>query len=96
MDNSDLQRWRAFDAAAIVQALADYAKADRAFRPTSNQATQRWHVVIEGREYELVTTGPKFYDTRTGEGGGGAVDVVMHLHGCSFRNAVRLLQRLRL
>jgi hypothetical protein len=43
------------------------------------------------REFELLLTGPKFWDTRMEVGGGGAIDLACHLAGCSFKAAVRLL-----
>ncbi|WP_255208805.1 hypothetical protein [Paraburkholderia youngii] len=44
------------------------------------------------REFELLLRGPKFYDTRAKRGGGGAIDLIMHLHRVGFIQAVNLLQ----
>ncbi len=41
-------------------------------------------------------TGPKFWDVRSNVGGGGAVDLVMYLWGCSYRAAIRRLGNLQL
>jgi hypothetical protein len=35
----------------------------------------------EGAAWELLVTGPKWFDTRAGKGGGGGIDLVMHLLG---------------
>jgi len=36
-------------------------------------------------------TGPRFWDTRAGHGGGGAIDLVCHLLGCTVAAALRRL-----
>lgn len=40
----------------------------------------------------LSITGPKFMNWHTGQGGGGAIDLVMHLAGVDFRTAVAWLE----
>ena len=43
-------------------------------------------------EFEIVTTGPnKWYDTRARKGGGGAIDLTMHVLHVTFVDAVKLL-----
>jgi hypothetical protein len=88
---SHLARWRSLTAEQVLAIVAEYAKQDPTFRPVKVPDTRRWHVVFGGREFELLTTGPKFWDVRSGVGGGGAVDLVMHLAGVDFEGAVRLL-----
>jgi hypothetical protein len=73
--------------------MADFAKADITFRPLKNSSSSRWHASVGGREFELVLTGPKFWDTRAELGGGGAIDLVMHLTGLKFKDAVRQLEK---
>lgn len=91
VDNLLLDRWRRLDAAAVLLALSDHAKQDREYVPAKNAASTRWHVCAYGAEYEIVCTGPKFLDTRRGKGGGGAVDLAMHLLGSDFKGAVAAL-----
>lgn len=93
VDNSALERWRTLDALFVLEKLGCYAKADRTFEPVRAHDTQRYHVSAEGRDFELLLRGPKFYDTRGERGGGGAVDLVMYLHRVDFRRAVALLRR---
>jgi hypothetical protein len=73
--------------------LATYAKRDANFAPIKDAATSRWHINAQGREFELLLTGAKFFDTRARRGGGGAVDLAMHLFGVDFRDAVLLLRQ---
>ena len=91
VDNKVLERWQQLDASKVLSAVADYAKEDVSFVPVKNAATTRWHARVEQNEFELLLTGPKFWDTRCNRGGGGAVDLVMHLHGCHFKPAAALL-----
>jgi hypothetical protein len=88
-----LERLRSLDAARVIDAVADHAKRDITFEPTTAVETERWHVRAGGRDFELLLCGPKFYDTRAKKGGGGAVDLVMHLFGVGFLEAVGLLKR---
>jgi hypothetical protein len=82
------------DAAAVIIACATHAKRDATFVPTTAKDTERWHVNADGREFELLLHGPKFFDTRTKKGGGGAIDLVMHLYGVGFIEALGRLKRL--
>jgi hypothetical protein len=93
VDKSALDRWRSLEAAKVLVTLATYAKPDPTYIPVKNRSSRRWHAQVAGRDFELLLTGPKFWDTRQATGGGGAVDLVMHLTGSSFREASRLLQR---
>lgn len=86
---SSLVRWRALDAVCVLEAVADYAKRDETYAPTKDSTSTRWHATVLGHDFELLLTGPKFWDTRANTGGGGAVDMVMHLARCDFREAVR-------
>lgn len=92
MDNLSLARWRQLSAVDALRFLADYAKQDAAFNPRANEATTRWHVAAGGREFEFLCTGTKFFDTRAHKGGGGGVDLAMHLFDLDFKSAVKLLQ----
>ncbi len=91
VDNSVLMRWRAMDSSLCLGALADHAKEDRSFQPRADQRTTRWHAYVAGQDIELLCTGPKFWDDRANSGGGGALDLAMHLFGISFKKAARLL-----
>lgn len=92
VDNQILDGWQKLDASNVLLAVADYAKEDASFVPAKNAATTRWHARVRQTEFELLLTGPKFWDARANRGGGGAVDLVMHLHGCHFKPATALLK----
>jgi hypothetical protein len=96
VDNSQLVHWRRLDAATVLVALADHAKRDREYVPLKDARSTRWHVSVEGVDFEILCTGAKFLDTRDGKGGGGAIDLAMHLLGADFKRAVAALATTRL
>ena len=77
-----------FDALGL---LGLYWKKDADFLPLKNQTTVRVHVTVDGGVVELLITDLKWYDTRAALGGGGAIDLTLHLLRLSFVDAVRLL-----
>lgn len=67
-------------------------KVDPAFKPKKSIKTQCWHVSNhEGYVYELLVNGEKWYDRRENKGGGGAIDLVMHLTNKKITEVVKLL-----
>lgn len=92
VDKSSLSRWRELPAVHVLTALADHAKRDASYVAVKSPLSSRWHARYGSREFELLLTGPKFWDTRERKGGGGAVDLAMHLAQVDFSEAVRLLE----
>jgi hypothetical protein len=73
--------------------LTIYLKMDPDYQPIKNQTSRRWHAHTERGDFEILTTGPKWYDTRARKGGGGAIDLVMHVGDVSFVDAVTFLRQ---
>ena len=71
--------------------LGLYWKRDPDFVPMKDKATFRLNVSICGGSVELLATGPKWFDTRMSKGGGGAIDLTMHLFQVDFVTAVKQL-----
>jgi hypothetical protein len=71
--------------------LVIHVKADPAYLPVKAGHSRRWHVCSARGEFEILTTGPKWYDMRARHGGGGAIDLAMHVLGLSFVDAVKHL-----
>ncbi len=90
--DATLATWRALDATVVLERLGCYSKQDVSFRPVRAHGTLRFHVQVQGAEFELLLDGPKFFDSRANRGGGGALDLVMHLYGLDFKAAARRLQ----
>lgn len=92
VDNSELQRLRNLHALVVLHVLATHVKLDWDFLPRAAWSTQRVHLNAAGADWELLVDGPKFYDTRACKGGGGAIDLVMHLWRVPFKQAVAMLR----
>ncbi len=71
--------------------IAFHVKADPTYRPLKQPASRRWHISTVSGEFEILTTGVKWYDTRAKKGGGGAIDLAMHILKVSFVDAVKQL-----
>ena len=92
VDNLALLRWREMESIHVLRLLADHIKEDPSFHPRSSRLTTRWHVNVAGRDWEFLCTGPKFWDVRMERGGGGAIDLVMHLYTLKFKAAIAVLK----
>jgi hypothetical protein len=88
----ELTRLRCLNALDVLVVLAETVKRDSTFRPRNSTTTRRVHVRAAGADWELLVDGPKFYDPRAQKGGGGAVDLVMHLWRVPFKKAVTTLR----
>lgn len=71
--------------------LAIHCKVDPTFQPIKRAISRRWHARTTCGEFEILTTGLKWYDTRAKIGGGGAIDLAMHVLHISFVDAVKFL-----
>lgn len=76
--------------------LTLYYKADPTYVPLKDPRSRRWQVRTACGEFEILTTGPtRWFDTRARKGGGGAIDLAMHLLQLPFVDAVKLLAERR-
>lgn len=89
-----LDRLRNLQIEVALEMVAPIVKVDRTFVPTKDARTRRWNIYTERGDYEILITGCKWYDTRAKAGGGGAIDLTMHLLGLSFVDAVKRLTAL--
>jgi hypothetical protein len=93
VDAVELEKYRSVDCEALLPLLADHVKADTSFIPIRDGHTHRWHLRVGNREFELLTTGTKWFDTRLQRGGGGGIDLAMHLLALDFRQAITKLRQ---
>ena len=96
VDNFSLRRWRALGCETVIERIADHAKRDPDFHPVKDPTTTRWYASVLGQQFELLITGSKFWDPRDRKGGGGAIDLVMHLRKANFREAAAYLNESRI
>lgn len=67
-------------------------KNDATFLPRADASTRRVHVSLpSGRVLEVLLTGLKWFDVTQGVGGGGSIDLAIHILGCNFTSAVLCL-----
>jgi hypothetical protein len=83
---------RALPLDLVLHFYCDSARLDTGYKGI-NSRSQRWYVRAgEGHLNELIFTGSKWYDVRRNRGGGGAIDLYMHLLGSTFQDAVSKLR----
>ena len=86
-----LTRLREMPAGDALALLAIHVKADPTYLALKADHSRRWHAHTNCGEFEILTTGLKWYDTRARRGGGGAIDLAMHVLGLSFVDTVKHL-----
>ena len=87
-DAATLTRLRAMPMSVALELLSVHSKADPTYLPLKDKHSRRLYVTTLRGEFEIVVTGVKWYDTRAQIGGGGSIDLAMHLLGLSFVDAV--------
>jgi hypothetical protein len=90
-DRATLTPLREMPSENALALLAIHCKPDSSYQPVKQPTTRRWHAHTSGGEFEILTTGTKWYDTRAKVGGAGAIDLAMHLLRLPFVDAVRIL-----
>jgi hypothetical protein len=90
-DRATLTPLREIPSEDALALLAIHCKRDPSYQPLKEPSTRRWHARTTGGEFEILTTGAKWYDTRAKIGGGGAIDLAMHVLQLPFVDAVRIL-----
>lgn len=94
-DDALIEHLRQVPVLAVLDALGLYWKRDATFQPVKDKATVRVHVSLGGGVVELLATGAKWYDTQADRGGGGAIDLAMHLLRLDFVTAVKRVQAIQ-
>jgi hypothetical protein len=84
MNIDDLRRRAAVVRAMPLETVLLFRGAER-----DRHDRRKWHT----EQGPLSVSGPKFMNWHRGQGGGGAIDLVMHLAGVDFRTAVAWLQQ---
>jgi Replicase family/Primase C terminal 1 (PriCT-1) len=91
VDAEKLVQVRALPLQNALEHLGLCVARDRDFTPVKDHATERWHVSVGHSVIELLVTGIKWFDARGCKGGGGAIDLTMHLLELDFVTAVKRL-----
>ena len=88
---AELAALRALPLREVLVALAYHVALDQSFQPR-RAGVVRWVVSSDAGTWELLIDGVKWFDTRSREGGGGAIDLLIYLESISFRAAVARLR----
>lgn len=94
-DPSDISRARSVPLLKVLSYVSDYVKEDPNYTPrTPSAGSRRFQVNCHKRDFRLILTGEKWLDELADRGakrrgGGGGVDLVMHLTGMNFVQAVK-------
>jgi hypothetical protein len=92
---AEIERARSVPLLAVLAHVAAYVKEDLEYTPrNTSRDSRRFHVSCNDCEFRLILTGEKWFDELVGgtssrRGGGGAIDLVMHLTGMNFVRAVK-------
>lgn len=91
--DEQLAALRAMPLERVFEKLELYYTKDPDYKPRKDLSGVRYNVSVEQQVFEILVTGVRWYDTWEKKGGGGAIDLTMHLLALDFRAAVkRLLQ----
>lgn len=82
---------RAMPLEQALRKLRLYFTKDPDYKPRKAVSAARLNVSVGNRVFEILVTGIRWYDTRAKMGGGGAIDLAMHLLDLDFRGAVKRL-----
>lgn len=91
-DDVTLARLRSVRPDGALAAVGLTVRRDVFYVPSKDSSSCRIHVSDErGGVFELIVTGTKWFDQAAAVGGGGAIDVTMHVLRLGFVAAVRRL-----
>ena len=90
-DQDVVLRARLLSIEDALSSLGLYWKVDQDFHPLKDSATKRLYASIGNRVVELLVTDLKWYDVTAKKGGGGAIDLAMHLRTTDFVTAMKSL-----
>ncbi len=80
----------------VLDHIGAFQKSDPDYRPLDpGRKSRRMQVSYQGRDFRFIFTEEKFINELLPEGtslrgGGGAIDLVRHITGCNFVQAVKL------
>lgn len=92
--SDEIARARRANFIRVLDFLGAYHKRDAAYTPV-NTGSIRLQVNLNSRDFRFIFTGEKWLNElaplgETGRGGGGAIDLVRHLTGAGFVQAVKI------
>jgi hypothetical protein len=92
-DDAFVERLRSVPVLDALNSLGLYWRIDPTFQPVKNANTKRLYVSVGSSVIEMLLVDRKWYDVRLGIGGGGCIDLAMHLLDLNFVQAVKALSK---
>ncbi len=92
-DEAFLERLRGVPVLDALSGLGLYWKLDPSFQPVKSANTKRLYVSVGLSVVEVLLTDEKWFDPRLNIGGGGCIDLTMHLLELDFVHAVKALSK---
>ena len=92
ISENDLRFMRSLKFEECLSALNFSYKLDLTYSPRDKRSKRYLVYLDEFRVREFIVTGEKWFDLSKKIGGGGSIDLVMHLEGLSFRKAISRLK----
>jgi len=90
-DDELITRFRVMTVEKAAQVLGLYCKKDAHYESTTHRNSKCYHISKDGEVFEIIVTQLKWFSTRRGVGGGGAIDLTMHIYGEPFKAALNRL-----
>lgn len=87
-DDELITRFRVMTVEKAALLLGLYCKKDLHYESTTHKNSTCYHISKDGEVFEVIVTQLKWFSTRRGIGGGGAIDLTMHLYGEPFKAAL--------
>lgn len=90
-----VNRVRNLNLVEVLSSLCTYVTQDKTYEPRRNERSQLYVAEVNGRRFNnLLITEARWFDLDAKKGGGGAIDLTMHLMKVNFVQAVKLLSAL--
>lgn len=90
-DEELVTRFRVMTVEQTARILGLYCKQDKNYESTAHRNSKCYHISKDGEVFEIIVTQLKWYSTHRRYGGGGGIDLTMHLYGETFKAALTRL-----
>lgn len=92
IDPDLVSRLRSLPVEKMARILGLHFKQDKSYEPTKFPNSKCYHISLENQVFEIIVTGLKWYSVHRKFGGGGAIDLTMHIFNDSFTRAYNRLK----
>lgn len=90
-DEELITRFRVMTVEQTARVLGLYCKQDKDYESSHYRNSKCFHISKDGEVFEIIVSQLKWYSTHRRFGGGGGIDLTIHLYGESFKAALTRL-----